>query len=269
MRPRTKRGSRGVCCRTGRKALGPAGLVGCVRDGTRHRACVKTVCMEPKELPEMSGSNGEGTRIPVLRSESSPDTMRMKGLSPPAAPPPPPQEQSDWQRYLNSVIRHKWIVLAVTLLGTAAGIIATRFLDPRYTAKAILWVDVAVGRDRGVQSEQLLDSRGWEELVISNAVLDTVVKERRLFVHPEAPEDSAALVSFDVTDRVAPGKYRVVVDKAGRAFRLELDDGTVVQRGRVGQAGGEDGGVRWTPPAALLKAGTTGNFSVSAVTHAP
>ena len=204
----------------------------------------------------MSGSNGEGARVPVLRSESNLDTIRMKSLTTPGAPPPPPVEQSDWQRYLSSVLRHKWLVMGITLLGTALGVVATRFLDPRYTAKAILWVDVAVGRDRGVQSEQLLDSRGWEELVISNAVLDTVVKERRLFLHPEAPQDSAALVSFDVTDRVAPGKYRVVVDKAGRAFRLELDDGTVVQRGRVGQPVGENVGFDWTPSAAMLKAGS-------------
>ena len=216
----------------------------------------------------MPGSNGEGTRVPVLRSESSLDTIRMKSLTTPVIPPTPPQEQSDWQRYLNSVMRHKWFVIAVTLLGTAAGIIATRFLDPRYTAKAILWVDVAVGRDRGVQSEQLLDSRGWEELVVSNAVLDTVVKDRRLFLHPEAPKDSAALVSFDVTDRVAAGKYRVIVDKAGRAYRLELDDGTVVQRGRVGQPVGENVGFDWTPTAAMLKPGMTVDFSVSAITDA-
>ena len=223
--------------------------------------------MEPKELPEMAGPNGEGTRIPVLRSESSLDTIRMKSLTTPAAPPPP-QEQNDWQRYLNSVIRHKWFVLAVTLLGTAVGVIATRFLDPRYTAKAILWVDVAVGRDRGVQSEQLLDSRGWEELVVSNTVLDTVVKARRLFLHPEAPEDSAALATFDVTDHVAPGTYRVVVDKAGRAFRLELDDGTVVQKGRVGQPVGANVGFDWAPTAAMLKPGTTVNFSVTAIPEA-
>src|SRR5438105_8921135 len=166
--------------------------------------------MEPKELPEMSGPNAEKPRVPVLAggnghggNETALDTMRAKSLATAGAPPPPPQEQSDWQRYFNSVMRHKWLVLAVTLVGTAIGIIGTRFLDPRYTAKAILWVDVAVGRDRGVQSEQLLDSKGWEELVVSNAVLDTVVKERRLFLHPEAPQDSAALVSFDVTDRVA------------------------------------------------------------------
>src|SRR5436190_1648683 len=239
-----------------------------MRDGERHRACVAHPCMEPKEPHEMSGSNGEGTRIPVLRSESSLDTIRMKSLTTPSAPPPPPAEHSDWQRYFNSVMRHKWFVIVVTLVGTALGIVATRFLDPRYTAKAILWVDVAVGRDRGVQSDQLLDSRGWEELVVSNAVLDTVVKERRLFIHPETPQDSAALTTFDITDRVAPGDYRVVVDKAGRAFRLELEDGTVVQRGRVGQPVGESVGFDWTPTAAMLKPGTTVKFGVSAITDA-
>ena len=220
----------------------------------------------------MSGSNGEGTRIPVLRSESSLDTIRMKSLTTPIAPPTPPAEQSDWQRYLNSVLRHKWFVIIVTLLGTALGIIATRFLDPRYTAKAILWVDVAVGRDHGMSnndpSAPQIDSRGWEELVVSNAVLDTVVKQRRLFLHPESPADSVALSTFDINEKVAPGTYRVVVDKAGRAFRLELEDGTVVQRGRVGQPVGETVGFDWTPTAAMLKPNTTVKFGVSAITDA-
>jgi len=215
----------------------------------------------------MSGTNGEKTGIPVLRSEStSLDAVRLKGLA--AAPPPPPAEQSDWQRYFNSVMRHKWLVLTVTLLGTLAGVIATRFLDPRYTAKAILWVEVAVGRDRGVQSDQLLDSRGWVELVTSNAVLDTVVKERRLFLTPATKADSAALSAFDVGEKVVPGTYRLVVDKAGRAYRLELEDGTVLQRGRVGQPVGDNVGFDWTPSPAMLRAGTTINFSVRAVPDA-
>ena len=215
----------------------------------------------------MSGTNGEKTGIPVLRSEStSLDAVRLKGLA--AAPPPPPAEQSDWQRYFNSVMRHKWLVLTVTLLGTLAGVIATRFLDPRYTAKAILWVEVAVGRDRGVQSDQLLDSRGWVELVTSNAVLDTVVKERRLFLTPATKADSAALSAFDVGEKVVPGTYRLVVDKAGRSYRLELEDGTVLQRGRVGQPVGDNVGFDWTPSPAMLRAGTTINFSVRAVPDA-
>jgi capsular exopolysaccharide synthesis family protein len=189
-----------------------------------------------------------------------------------AAPPPPPPEQSDFQRYLNSVMRHKWLVLAVTVLGTIAGIVATRFLDPRYNAKAILWVDVALGRERGAQSGDpgapTLDSRGWVELVTSNAVLDTVVKARRLFLHPVTAEDSVALSTFDISEKVAPGVYRLVVDKAGRAFRLEMEDGTVVQRGRVGQAVGENVGFVWTPTAAMLKPGKTVNFRVRAVPDA-
>jgi capsular exopolysaccharide synthesis family protein len=200
----------------------------------------------------------------VLRSESSLDTIRLKSLA--AAPPPPPTEQSDFQRYLTAVMRHKWLVVGVTVLGTLAGVVATRFLDPRYTAKAILWVDVAVGRERGVQSEQLLDSRGWVELVTSNAVLDTVVKQRRLFLQPTTPNDSAALTTFGVGQTVVPGIYRLVVDKAGRAFRLELEDGTVVQRGRVGQPVGENLGFEWTPTS--LKPGSTINFRVKAIPDA-
>jgi len=228
--------------------------------------------MEPKEPLEMSGHNGHQAGIPVLLSAStSLDETRTKSVSRFSAPPPPalaPPELSDWQRYFNSIFRHKWLVLTVTLLGTLAGIIGTRFLDPRYTAKSILWVDVAVGRDRGVQSQQLLDSRGWVELVTSNAVLDTVVKQRRLFVTPGASADSAALVTFDVGEKVIPGNYHLIVDKAGRAWRLELEDGTVMQRGRVGQPVGDNAGFTWTPTAAMLKPGTTITFTVRAVPDA-
>jgi len=218
----------------------------------------------------MSGPQSEKSRVPVLRAggdgETALDTLRLKSLA--AAPPPPPVEQSDWQRYLTAAMRHKWLVLAITLVGTALGFVASRFLDPRYSAKAILWVDVAVGRDRGVPSDELLDSRGWTELVTSNAVLDTVVKERRLFLHPQTPDDSAALATFQITDKVVPGKYRLIVDKAGRAFRLEMEDGTVVQRGRVGQPVGDNIGFEWSPTADLLKPGSTINFGVSAIPDA-
>ncbi|HET9387353.1 MAG TPA: polysaccharide biosynthesis tyrosine autokinase [Gemmatimonadales bacterium] len=218
----------------------------------------------------MSGHDGEKAGIPVLRSESTAlDEFRMKSLAHPLPPPLAAREQSDWQRYLGSILRHKWLVLTVTVLGTLAGIIATGFLDPRYTAKAILWVDVANIRDRGGENDQqLLGDRGWLELVTSNAVLDTVVRQRRLFVTPMTAADSAALATFDVGAKVIPGKYRLAVDKNGRAWRLELEDGTVVQRGRVGQPVGDNAGFEWTPTAAMLKPGTTINFTVRAIPDA-
>lgn len=215
----------------------------------------------------MSGPTPEQSRLPALREGGTAlDAFRLKALA--AAPPPPPAEQSDWQRYLNSVLRHKWFVLGVTLLGTAAGVVATRFLDPRYTAKTILWVESAVGRDRGVRSEELLDSRGWVELVTSNTVLDTVVKQQRRFLNPANESDSAALRTLDVTDRIIPGTYRLVVDKQGRALRLEMEDGTVVDRGSVGQPLGENVGFDWTPAAGQLKPGSTITFRVSAIPDA-
>jgi capsular exopolysaccharide synthesis family protein len=216
----------------------------------------------------------EKSRVPVLRAGGDEgngtgkalDLARLKSLA--SAPPPPPPEQSDFHRYFTAIMRHKWLVLAITAVGTLAGIIGTRFLDPRYTAKSILWVDVAVGRDRGIQSDYAFDTHGWVELVTSNAVLDTVVRKQRLFLHPTNPADTTALAGLDVSDRVVPGKYRLIVDKAGRAFRLEMEDGTVVGRGRVGQPVGENIGFDWTPTAAQLKADRTIEFSVSAIPDA-
>ena len=228
--------------------------------------------MEPKEPSEMSGTNGDNPRIPVLRSPStdstSLDSVRLKSLA--TAPPPPPAEQSDWQRYLSSILRHKWFVLTMTLAGLVIGIIASRFLDPRYTAKAILWVDVAVPNraQTSDQPEQLLGERGWLELVTSNTVLDTVVMQRRLFIHPQTPADSAALASFNIGDRVVPGAYKLIVDKAGRAFRLQMEDGTEVQRGRVGEPVGDKIGFLWTPTSRELKPGETYSFKVSAIPDA-
>ncbi|MGH7529928.1 MAG: polysaccharide biosynthesis tyrosine autokinase [Gemmatimonadales bacterium] len=222
--------------------------------------------MERNERGEMTGPEGAGL-TPWRRGEA---------LDRPLATVPAAhggaglgqREPSDWQRYAMAVMRHKWMVLGITLAGTLAGVIATRFLDPRYTAKAILWVETAVGRERGVQSEQLLDSRGWVEVVTSNAVLDSVVRERRLFLRPESPGDSAVLASFEITDRVVPGLYRLIVDQAGRALRLELEDGTTVWRGRVGQPIGRTLGFDWTPPPALLDPGTTIGFRVHAASDA-
>src|ERR1044072_3309138 len=95
------------------QATGDCGAGGMRRE--RHRACVARLYMEPKEPSEMSGTNGDNPRIPVLRSPStdstSLDSVRLKSLA--TAPPPPPAEQSDWQRYLSSILRHKWFVLTM------------------------------------------------------------------------------------------------------------------------------------------------------------
>src|SRR5256885_5434110 len=52
----------------------------------------------------------------------------------------------DWRRALSAVLRFKWLILLVTLLGSAAGVAATRVVRPIYSAPAPVWIDAAEGR---------------------------------------------------------------------------------------------------------------------------
>ena len=124
--------------------------------------------------------------------------------TPPAAPPP--VAPTDWHRYVVAVARHKWIVLAVTLAGTLAGVVATRFLDPRYAARATLWIEVA-GRERDpLAADGLVLTPSWSTLVTSHAVIDPVVRGLRLFVRPDMPNDHAALATLAAGVRAVHGE---------------------------------------------------------------
>ncbi len=128
-----------------------------------------------------------------------------------------PAPASDWHRYVVAVGRHKWIVLAITLAGTLAGILATRLLDPRYAARATLWIEVA-GRERDPAAEDgLVLTPSWSTLVTSQAVLEPVVRELRLFVRPDLPNDRAALATVELRGTPVPGHYRLVASANGQA----------------------------------------------------
>src|SRR3989454_599511 len=49
----------------------------------------------------------------------------------------------DWRRVWGAVRRFKWLILSVTVLGTAAGVVAARFAKPEYLAQATIWIDQA------------------------------------------------------------------------------------------------------------------------------
>ena len=174
---------------------------------------------------------------------------------------------SDWQRYVAAVSRNRWLVLVVTVVAAAVGVLGTRFLGDRYYAKAILWVETAAPRttDRdglGSSSAELMDASGWVELVTANAVLDSVVRELHLFVIPESPADAEVLTSLSTRDRLIPGRYRLAVDGSARSFRLIAEHGAVVQRGMVGDSIGYGVGFSWKPPPQALRAGRIIEFEV-------
>jgi capsular exopolysaccharide synthesis family protein len=189
-------------------------------------------------------------------------------MAPMAAPAPEPAAPNDWQRYVVAVRRHSWLVLIVTLLGTALGVVATRLLDPAYTAKAILWIEGA-GREAradadGFTGDPVVETASWVELVTSNAVLDSVVRGLRLYVEPASRVDSTVFAGFDFRSGARPGRYRLTVASDGKTFALRSEDDVVLQRGTVGDSIGAAVGFAWAPTAEALQSHREIEFAVMA-----
>src|SRR2546428_6635554 len=93
-----------------------------------------------------------------------------------------PDGELDWRRILNAVVRFRWLIAAVTVVGTAAGVAATRFLKPQDVAQATIWIDQTDrrGPDRGpIRPSQLLDPGALVDLLLSYRVIDEVVRVPR------------------------------------------------------------------------------------------
>src|SRR5438445_101673 len=140
----------------------------------------------------------------------------------------------DWRRVLSAVLRFKWLIATFTLIGTIAGVGATRFIKPVYSAQTKIWIDVEGrrGQDRGptpIRPGQLLDAESWVDLLESYVVLDAVVRDQRLCVTTGSPADAQAVEKLGVADKYQPGAYRGSVARSGRA---------VGARGRAAPRGG-------------------------------
>jgi len=175
----------------------------------------------------------------------------------------------DWRRYWSALERYRWWVLLVSALGLAVGIAISRLLKPDYLAQATIWIEVGNERrggggvDQGpIRSSQLLDARAWQDLLKSYVVLDSVVRERQLYLHLAEPADSTAFTSFSLAERFRPGKYRLEVDDSGRTVTLLARGGVVVQGSAAGDSIGGRVGFLWRPPASALKPGRTIAFTV-------
>jgi uncharacterized protein involved in exopolysaccharide biosynthesis len=193
------------------------------------------------------------------------------------APLPPLQPTSDWSRIWNAAVRYKLLVAGITVGGTIAGLLATRFLPPVYSARATMWIQMAEpageragGEAAPIQSPQLLGtSSGWLDLVRSNVVLEDVVRRLRLYLKPKSPADTAALATLTVPGEVRPGTYRLEVDKTGKHFKLrDVEADVTLQQGDVGDSIGAAIGFAWVPPAATLVPGATVRFTMTAPSEA-
>src|SRR2546421_9726236 len=166
---------------------------------------------ERSRLPEVASVEGAWMRAATL-----PAAVTSRGGA---------HGETDWEHYFGAVRRRKWTVIGVTLLGTAVGLLASRLLHAPYSATALLWFETkdraAGSRDpRASEGDELLNPSGSIDLVESNAVLEEVVRQRRLYLRPRDPADSAVLATLRLDGTPVPGAYRYTVDREARGFTL-------------------------------------------------
>jgi capsular exopolysaccharide synthesis family protein len=201
----------------------------------------------------------------------------------PSSPPPAPTAWGgaeseggvDWRRVFSAVLRFKWLICGVTVLGTVAGFGVARFVRPQYGAQATIWIDATErerwgqAQDRGpIRQGQLLDPQSWVDLLKSYVVLDHVVHEQRLFVSPKSRVDADVLATLQVTGQYRPGIYRLKVDSDRRSYTLSTAEGQVMERGTVGDSIGTKLGFVWAPAAGTLPTDRALEFGLSTLRDA-
>jgi capsular exopolysaccharide synthesis family protein len=177
-------------------------------------------------------------------------------------PPQPPQGGSQLQRLTSVLRRFKWLILALTLLGTAAGIVATRFIDPVYEASAKIWIAGETPQRADpdpTRAPELVGANAWVPLFRSGAVTDEVVRQLGLFVTPENEADTSLVRSIRLDERFRPGPYELTV--RGRTMELAYA-GSTVDQAAVGDSIGRLQGLFWRPDPAALRGDRTIRFTV-------
>jgi polysaccharide biosynthesis transport protein len=160
---------------------------------------------------------------------------------------------------LGSVLRRKWLILLATVAGTGAGILMGERASPLYEAQSTLWIEKPAPTNQGpIQTERLLSSSAWLDLLRSFVVLDYVVSAEKLFIQSNEP---GAFSTFQLREGFQPGSYRLEVSEDGGSFTLSSDRNTV-QRGKVGESVGTQLGFDWTPDHSILQPRRILDFAV-------
>lgn len=186
-----------------------------------------------------------------------------------AAPQPDAEEGAlSIMRYVHAIVRYKWLIALLTLVGAAGGYAATRFVRPEYETGATIWI-AAPAPPKGVQTgpiraEELLASTSWNELFRSFTIVDSVVAKLHLYVTPERPEDTPLFASLSVAPRLRTGEYVLSVDSTGKRYSLtDRKSGRMMEQGAVGDSIGRGVGMLWQPDTASLRARRSVRFAVT------
>lgn len=205
-------------------------------------------------------------RLPVANDRSG--AVSAEGVAEQAWPAEAYEEsgsQLDVRRYVAAVVRYKWLIIALFVAGTAAGLGVSRLLKPQYGVQTTIWIEVTEPGEAGrgpIQTGQLLQSYAWIDLLRSFRVLDPVVKDLRLYLSVADPADTVVFRDFSLLERFRPGEYRLEIADGGRSLRLMTQEGIEVQRGVPGEPLGADAGFDWVPAPEALGEDRTIEFVV-------
>ena len=184
-------------------------------------------------------------------------------------PQPMPEEDeggggAKLRRYWAAIKRFRWLIIILAALGTAAGVVATRFIDPVFEARGALWIaDVGTSNNSGAyRPPELLPNGSWVQLIRSFAVVDRVVAEQRLWVKGKTWRDSVALQGIDFTPRTIPGDYTLWSDSTKGTYSLAEAQKGIFEHGRLGDSVGKSVGFAWVPTVASLQGNQAVRFTV-------
>jgi polysaccharide biosynthesis transport protein len=166
------------------------------------------------------------------------------------------------QRYVAAVRRFKWPILALVIVGTAAGILWGRHAPQTYMAEVTFYFSGSDAAMQGpTQAAELLQKDAWVSLVRSFSVLDAVVRDQKLYLEYDR-RDAEVLAGFDVETEFVTGEYVLRVSNDGRTAELHSGDGSLIERQAAGQPIGRSRGFIWAPPPQRLQAKQSVHFTV-------
>ncbi len=153
----------------------------------------------------------------------------------------------DFRRYFYAVLRYKWLVLGLTLVGLVGGVVGSTFVKPVYEARAAVQLPTPRGwQNDPTASPPLVEGIGWIELARSFQVLDDVVRSRRTYLSVAQSSDTTFFAGLDLAASFVPGSYRIE-RIGGGLVRLSTVDGDVVEEVALGDSLGRNVGLRWQP----------------------
>jgi capsular exopolysaccharide synthesis family protein len=175
--------------------------------------------------------------------------------------PAPVVTRSPIERPLAAVRRYKWLLMAIVVVATAAGYVATRLLKPTYEVRASLTVqsdNPGADRTGPIRPAALLDANDWVQLFRSFAITDEVVRKLSLFLRPDVRSDIWFFQGFALDDSVAFGQYELRINRDNQRWSLIRQPiGVAVDSGVAGDSVGRRVGFRYRIPEWVFKNGPT------------